>query len=75
MRLLEFEGGEVVGEGVVGGVFEVWGGVLVGRVDVVGWEGLEESTGEGVDCDFGGSHVAGGFLYSSMIVLFVEAFN
>lgn len=26
MRLLEFERGEVVGEGVVGGVFQVWEG-------------------------------------------------
>lgn len=25
VRLFEFEGGEVVGEGVVGGVFKVWG--------------------------------------------------
>ena len=32
MGLGEFEGGEVVGEGVVGGVFEVWkgeGGLVV----------------------------------------------
>ena len=49
MGLGEFEGGEVVWEGVVGGVFEVW------RVEIevsMRDEGVEGGlgTGEGVDC-------------------------
>ena len=49
MGLGEFEGGEVVGEGVVGCVFEVCKihiGVSVGGEGVEGGLG----TGEGVDC-------------------------
>lgn len=59
--LFEFEGGEVVGEGVVGGVFEVCAGeVLVGKGEVVGWDGgLGKGTRERVDCDFRGGHAEG----------------